>query len=447
VRRNRAPLLGAIAAGALIGNVSVYVRPPLTEANFKIHLTPTASENPIAQQWAPNNTDRIAFFAAAEQNFLSPTLVESTLEQLGDKHPPKDKVSATLSNLKFDSIAEATYQGTFTHADPVYAVRFLQQHVQNYLATEIQKTLRVIQSEVDFSAGRLKQNEDELRHTESELQAFKTAHGDDLPEYAKEHFSSREELLTRRAELNAQLSRAQLELAQARKRVAQEAPLQIKKAEAATPYETALVEVNRKLGEALARGLGEQHPEVIALKKQQAELRELAAKARAADPDPISKSGNAGLIELQNKVGDLEVAVKGAQAELGQVNSELSRLDRLMKEMPDVEARYAELIRSYAANQDLHKKLFENLKTKELQLDLERSKAQARYEIIAPPQSSGVALRKILLIRTAIGLAIGAVLGVLLAAFMELKRYMRGRAQRAPGTAIVPVNQDRDLRL
>jgi uncharacterized protein involved in exopolysaccharide biosynthesis len=259
-----------------------------------------------------------------------------------------------------------------------------------------------------------------------------------LPEFTTSHITSRETLYSRRADLSAQLTRANLELAAARKRLAEGAPMDASKVAAAAPFEAALVDVKRRLSEARAKGLGEQHPDVVALVKQQENLERLSSEAKAREATGLERNANTGLTDLKNRVTDLEVSARGTGAELGEVNAQLSRLDGIVKTMPEVEARYAELTRSYAANKEMHSKLFEDLRHAQLNLDLERASARARYEVISPVESSGVPLRQALVKGALVGGVLGLAIGALIAALLEARRFLRARRTGA-STAIVPV--------
>jgi uncharacterized protein involved in exopolysaccharide biosynthesis len=435
-RRNWVPIFSATALFTLVATTTVFLSPPPTEATAKLRISMKSSEGLDRR---PVQREEIAqFFSAAEQNFVSPSLVERTLTDIEKRRPSREDVSTTLSNLKLESTGYGTYEPSFTHEDPEFALGFLRQHLKNYLANEVQRTIRGIQAEVDFSSARLQENEAELRKTEEELRQFKGKHIDGLPEYAKEHFVSRESLQSRRSELAAQLERTNLELALAKKRLQEAAPLLTTQVEKATPYETGLVEARRKLAETRAKGFGEQHPEVVSLRKQIDDLERLALKERTTTATKLERDANPALIELKNKVGDLQVASSGISAELGQVGSQLARIASIVKEMPEVEEKYAQLTRSYNVSREQHAKLFERLKTAQLQLELERSSASARYEMVAPAESDGVPLRKALFKRTLIGAMLGLMLGLVLALVFELKNYLKHRT-KTPQTALARV--------
>ena len=425
VKRNWVPLFAATALFALVGTGSVLLSPPPTLASMKLRITMKAPGDVFQQKSAREEIE--AFYNAAEQSFLSPSLVESTLQTINKKRPSRLDVTGALSALKFDGVAYSTYEGTFTHQRPEFAYRFLSTHLKNYLATEVQRTVRGIKAEVDFVSGRLKESEEELRKTEEELRVFKSKNMEGLPDHQSAHFTSRESLLTRRAELSAELSRSNLALADAKRRLSEEVPLSALQMQNAAPYEQSLVEVRRKIGEARAKGLGPQHPELLALNKQQAELEAMAKQARASKANELDLKANPGLTDLRNRVSDLDVGARGAGAALGEVNAQLARLDAIWKDMPEVEAQYAQLTRVYNSSRELHSKLFERLRTSQVQLELERSSAAARYEVVSPPEASGVPLRKEVFKRAGIGIALGLAVGIGLSLFLELRRYVKRR--------------------
>ncbi len=434
VKRNGLILFAGAALGALGGDARVFWKPPLAEATFEIRITPGATND----QMHTYDRDNRGFYTAAAQAFLNQRLVEQTMEGVGFKHPTRQQIDDMTTGLDFDSVAFMTFEGKYSNRDPEFAVKFLRLHLNNFLDSEVAKNIRVVQAEVDFLADRVKERDTELARIEGELSAFKSKHLEGLPEFTGSHMTSREALIARRGDLSAQLTRANLELAAARKRLKEAAPLAAGKVAEAAPYTAALVDVNRKLGEARAKGLGNLHPEVQALAKQKADLERMRDEALKKDSSKLEQDANTGLVELRNRVTDLEVAAKGTGAELGEVNGQLSRIEGIVSTIPETEARYAELTRSYTASKELQAKLFEQLKSAQLKLDLERASARARYEVIDDPASSGVPMRKALLKGTLIGGALGLVLGVLLAAIREGRRWLKARS-RHQTNAIVAV--------
>jgi uncharacterized protein involved in exopolysaccharide biosynthesis len=283
----------------------------------------------------------------------------------------------------------------------------------------------------------LNDREAELQRTEALLKDFKSKYQDSLPELTPGHLASRETLLQRKADLSAELARSNMELQEARRRQRENAPRLTAKVQAAAPYQTAIVETKRKLSEARAKGLGPEHPEITSLEKQLADYERLAETARQTEATDLEFKADPAVQALNNRVGDLEVASKGAGAALGEISAMLKRLDGLVANAPEVEAQYAELTRSYAASKEQFNKLFAQVRESQLKFELERTSALARYEVISPPASSGVPLRKALVKRTLLGVGAGLFVGLIIVAVRELRRLLRTNRTRV--TAIVPV--------
>jgi uncharacterized protein involved in exopolysaccharide biosynthesis len=409
---------------AALGVATVFAMPPPSTAAFEVRLTPKTAQNPVYQFERAN----VEFFASAETNFRSPELVRATLEALGEKSPPRAAIAQARDRLKFDTVGLRTYRGSYSDPAPNRAVEFLETHVNSYLDTEIEKTLKVIRAEVDFLQGQLAQNERELRRIENELKSFKQQHLDGLPDQAKEQFTSRLTLRTRQSELAGQLERLTLELGLARRRLESEDPLLQRKANSAEGHQSALAETNRKLAEARASGLGSEHPEVQRLKKHAGELERLSRETPATEPAAAERLGGPMLKEMRNRVLELEVQRTATQNELGRVSALLGDVDRAVRSLPEVEARYAELTRSYDSTKSIRDKLFEQFKASELQVELERASAAARYEILMAPEVVDRSLRKTAAIRVAVGAFLGLLLALLIAGTLELRRYLRQMA-------------------
>jgi uncharacterized protein involved in exopolysaccharide biosynthesis len=438
IRRHWLVFFAAIAISALVLDAMVFINPPVSEATFKLRISPPKSKEAFEGQ--ASDFDLNLFYASSEQNFLGPAVVTETLKAMNrGKSPDVAAVNAALKSLKFDAVGEALYKGSFSHKDPSYGVTFLKRHLDAFIASEIKRSVHVAQAEVDFLSARLKETNAELARIERELQDFKSKHMEGLPENAGGHISSRESLLTRRAELGAQVEKTRLELELAKKQLAEEAPLAVKRGEGSEQIERSLADVRRQLSELRSKGLGESHPQVEALKKQSTDLERMQAETRAKGTTSFDRAANPGLVALRNRVGELEVAHRSAKAEAGSIGGLVSRLDSIVGAMPEVEARYAELSRSYAATKDLHAKLFDKLRTNQLQLELERASAVARYEVMSDPESSGLPLQRALKIRTLLGIVIGIVIAGVIVTLLELRRYLR--EQRRNRLAIVAVRQ------
>jgi hypothetical protein len=418
------------ALGAIAGGLSYFVLPPPRRAVFEMSLVSSSADNPV-QEYQRSN---VAFFRSVEQTFVSTALIHRTLAALGEEAASEEHVSAVKNNLAILQLGGLnTYRGTYADGDGEQAVRFLGQHLQLYLDSEIEKTLKVIRAEAEFLRNQLAETEKELRRTEHELLVFKKDNIDGLPEQARQYYDYLFDLQKRNSESDTRMARIYAQLELDRTRLRGEEPLIESRIMATRPYEEALVEVNRSLAEAQAAGKGDEHPDVRRLKDQADRLRDLAKNAERGGDTRIERSRNPSFQSIKNSVHELEVSARVANREARQVEKDLKRIREVVDRLPELEARYAELTRSYDATKALHTRIFEQLKTTELQLELERASAHARYDIITPPSLEFVSKNKKVLARAFPMSFVGLFFGLGFAAFRRL---------RVPGEATPEEEED-----
>lgn len=424
------------AAAALLGVGSVVAIPPHAEAFFVIALTPKATDNPIEDR---RQQAGFTFFSRVEGAFVSEKLVETTLSKLEGRNPPPALVEATAKELTLVNLdpktayaggGTATYRGTFKHRSAAQALRFLKAHVENYLEVEIKKTLAVIQKQADFLDSTAKQKETELRNTEAKLRDFQSKYQGSLPQFSEGTVTSLEALRMRQSDLQGKAQGAASATAAARRELQRLAPRERSKVARASPYQAALTQARMALADAQSRGLGDGHPEVQKINGQIASLESLAVGELEKAPTEVEMAANLEVSALQHELAVKEVEEQGIAAELAQVSGQIARLEKVVTEMPDVAAQFAELSRSYDTNTATHKKLLQELETVRIQLNLERASAEKRYEVVGPPMSYPPPMRRTLAKRAAIGGAVGSLLATLIVVIRQLRIWYRGIPQR-----------------
>ena len=413
------PLTLAFAA---LGHISAYLHPPPAQADFEVRLRADSRKNPMGTE---EGEKAEVVFGDPEKNFKNDELLRSTLSKLGISDPTPEAVRDVQQRIGIESIALHTWRGHYTDTTPERAVSFLETHVQNYVDAELAKMLKVIRAEADFLASQFKQNEAELRKSEQKLLDFRKQHPRFLPEQESAGAPARIALAASGGADRGQLDRLSFELRRAREQLKSEDSILEKKVEIAQPYQGALIEVNRRIGEAKSRGFGEQHPELQNLRKQAADLQRRTNDVVSSQTTEIERRSNPQYKALRERVAELEIAEKFARARYASVADVESKNERMLSELPELELEYTRLTNDYATNKDLSTKLFQKLKQSELQYELERTSAAARYDLLSAPSAQDTSLRATLLKRTGIGLLAGAALGLLLAALVELRRYLR----------------------
>ena len=190
------------------------------------------------------------------------------------------------------------------------------------------------------------------------------------------------------------------------------------------------------MGEARAAGKASQHPDVIKLKRQKTSLE----KQR----DEVLKNGGTKIIRESNPLYEgrreakdsAEAELRIAQSQLGRLTNDMDRAKKLVAALPRLQREYAELTRSYDATTAVRKRVFDNLESSRIQLDLERASATARYDITTPPNVVPVNKVKTIVTRAgALGI-LGFGFAIFLGLLRDLRRVIATRmAQRGTGRA------------
>jgi uncharacterized protein involved in exopolysaccharide biosynthesis len=320
---------------------------------------------------------------------------------------------------------QGKYQRGYFQKGGFGALEFLEAHVENYLNSELEKALKVFRAEASFLRGQLDDTSAELTRIESELLKFKEQNLDAIPELAAGTHTTRMSLMGRRTDLSAEHSRLRMELAMAKQRLKAENAIVQDKVESTQPYKTRLAEINRQIGEARASGLANGHPTITRLEAEAEGLKGLINRTVSSGTTDIERRANPTYQRLKAEVDALSVAVQATGQELGGVSGNIDELNTVVSKLPQVEARLEELNRAHDATKGLHGRLFDQLKKAELQVELERASAAARYEMIIPPVNVWPGRVKTWGVRVGGGLFVGLLIGLLIALLRELRNYLR----------------------
>lgn len=421
----RALIAALGVAGLIAGTASAFAFPPKVAAFFDVRLHNKASANPLERFESAN----VEFFRSAATTFRSTGLIAKTLAELGEKSASAERLESVQNGLTFNNTGSdqnsQTYTGNYRGATPEQSLAFLQKHVDLYLSAEIEKTLKIIKAQVDFLQSQLDETEKELRSTESKLLVFKKENIDGLPDQARQYYDYLFELQKKESDLESEVSRLEAEAAVDSRRLAMEAPLVESRTLATRPYQQAIVDVNRQLAEARSRGLADDHPDVKQLKVKLDELRRLATEAETSTDDTeVERSRNPIYESTVDRLQRLRAAAAATRGERARLREDQARIKSIVDKLPKLEAEYAELTRSYDATKQLHTRIFDQLKTAQLQYELEKASASARYEIITEPRLEYVSRMRTLVKRAGILAIAGAFLGFLIATLIQMKRLL-----------------------
>jgi pSer/pThr/pTyr-binding forkhead associated (FHA) protein/uncharacterized protein involved in exopolysaccharide biosynthesis len=434
-------LLAAI--GSLLGLASMVPLPPRSLAECDVKLVPQVKSNPVDPQFRPpSDDDSLLFFRGAERAFVQPDLVRSTMRKMADsskdskrgpgqapnKDPADEELASVASRLKLEPVGDhlfhASYRDRLFRGERTPLVTFLAIHVQNYVRSEIDKSLREFTGKAEFLRDQMKGVEKELARVDDEKTKFREANTDSLPEDAAQTHSSRFQLQTRRADVLAQIRRLEGELDAERRQLTAETPLAQAKLQSSQVYRDSTADLNRKLSEAYARGLAEGHPEVQRLQSEKLRIEGLISAEMRASSSNLDRQSNAGYQALQHRVDTLHAQLKAARNDLADIEKSLGQIRQVVGDLPRVEQRLADLSRVQEVTTRLHGQLFEKLKQAELQLNLERVSAESRYEI-TPPRLERPKTSTTIVLRCSLGLLVGLAAAAFVILVREGRRFVR----------------------
>lgn len=411
---------GMALVGASAGAIHAWVHPPLGSAYFEISLSRDARTNPVDED------PTVPFFVAAERTFRSTSLIKESLRRLGVE-PRQDSALAIQRRMAFAPVdkQERVWRGEYEGRSAEEARIFLTQHLEVYLERELDKTLHGLKAQIDLLERQTARSAEELHHTEEELAEFKRAHPGSSGAEGTEQYATLGSMQARRDELAAQIKRLELELRLNRQRLESGDALLQGRVSSSSAYASALQDVEKRIGEAKAQGLGEQHPKLKGLRAQARELRELMDSTIHAESTEVERRSNETYTKIRERVRDLEVALQVARTELGQLDERLQKTQDRVVEQPTLEARFAKLTRNYAATKALHDRLYQKLQASRIQLRIEQESLRARYDLLTPPTPEPPQMTKAVVQRSAIGGAALFFLAALCAGAREAFRYLR----------------------
>lgn len=413
--------VGIMAAlGVSAGALHALTKPPLGAAFFEIALSRDTKVNPVEEEGP------IPFFVAAERGFTSTSAIRETLRRLGVE-PTEQAVLSIQNRVTFTSLdkQERVWRAEYEGQDAEQAKVFLTRHLEVYLEREIDKALHVLKSQVALLEDQVERSGKELRQTEEELAAFKKEHPGVVGAEGVEQYAALAPLQARRDDLSAQVQRLKLELGLNRKRLDSGDALLQGRVSSAASYTTSVQEIEKQITEAKAEGLGEQHPRVKKLHGQLRELEQLRQSAISATPTDIERRSNEGYVAVRERVRDLEVALRVAESELGQVTDRLQVMEGRVSELPEAEAQLSKLTRNYASTKALHDRLYQKLRAGRIQLKMEQQSARARYDLLTPPTPEHPNMMMAMAQRSALGGLGMFFLAAICAGVRETVRYVR----------------------
>jgi len=406
-----------IGAGILQTRMS----PPPGSAWFEMTLISQGSANPMNR-----DQEGAQFFVSAESAFRSLPLIKRTMSELGVPNLSDTAASYIQQELTFErqGFQSQLWRGEYKDATAQRAGEFLKKHLEIYLESEIDKTLKVIRTSTEFLEGQLVDAKKDLKTAEAKLLQFKDEHPEAIPKDAVLPNPLKETQAVATS-VAGQLAQVNAEIASVKDQLARGTSLARGQLEKSKVFEQQVLAVRGKIAEAKARGLLDGHPEMQRLKQEEQNLVRLAEQTARAEASEAEKRVDAETLTLREKLAQLTAKQQQLQTALGQANKKVE--DARIESLPELQARYHDLSRDYEAKKKKFETLGADLEAKKWQLEMERASGRAHYDIITPPTAEEPSVTGTMIKRAGMGGVVGLVLAVVAAIVLELRQRIIAR--------------------
>lgn len=403
------------------GILQTRMNPPPGSAWFEMTLVSQANNNPMSREG-----ETIQFFVSAESAFRSLPLIKRTMQELGVPNLSDTAASYIQSELTFErqGYQSPLWRGEYRDATAARAGEFLKKHLQVYLETEIDKTLKVIGASTEFLTNQIADARKELKSAEAKLLQFKDEHPEAIPKDAILP-NPLQATLAQATTVAGQLAQTNTEIANVKAQLSRGTSLARGQLEKSKVFESQVLAVRGKIAEAKARGLTDQHPDIQRLKSEEANLERLAAQTAQQEASEVERQVDAETLALKDKLVTLQAQQARLSQALGKAQKKVD--DAKIESLPELQARYHDLSRDYEAKKKKHDTLFTDLEAKRHQLASERASVEARYNIITPPTAEEPSVTSAMIKRAGLGGFVGLILALMAAAVLELRQRIIAR--------------------
>lgn len=372
--------------GAVAGLLDYRLRPPAKKAVFEVNLMPKANES-VSSQYGRTNLE---FFREAEQNFTSGRLIEQTYRKLGVDEISPALIDVTqnvlLSFHKAGGYQSNLYAGSYQHRDPEFAVEFLRTHVENYLDTEIEKALKIVLAEQAFFRRELEGAEERLERAEQALLDYKSRNVDAVPNGSDGAYADLVQLRSQLRALESRIADETLQLQYEREKMGRVSRFTVLEKTDNNPYQERIAALEAQLAAERAAGKGPRHPDVIKVQQNLEEVKALAGGASGNTQSAVRSSKNPIYAAAEARVYELESSLAVARQERERLKKQIAEAETKAAQLPEQVSRFEDIQEEYEEAKEEYDRIASKLRQSEQQVELERASAEARHDLITPPQ-------------------------------------------------------------
>jgi protein tyrosine kinase modulator len=408
------------------------------------------------------------------QQILSRTRLQTTIERfhlypahrsLLNFRQPADPVEEMRKDIKIDLVRSSDHPGDLTAFKVRYAAASpqLAQQVNNELTSmfideNLQAQEQESESTTSFLNSQLADARTKLQNQEAKVRSFKSQHFGDLPGQLQSNLQIlsglQGQLETSQRNLDAarqQHTYLQSLLSDYESQESAAGALGSGAAPAADSLDAQLKQLNLQLAQDRAK-YTEDYPDVVALKDKIAQIQQLRkqqAKAQSASAQAAqSASGqapaqnsdttldNPAAMQLQSQLQANQLEIQNYQKQAKNIAAAIAGYQARLNQEPRTEQELADISRGYEESMSNYDSLLKKQMESQLATSLEQRQQGEQFRVLDPPSLPAHPSSPRHIFWSFGGLALGLLLGVGLAALLELSRVRVW--QRSDVEAVVP---------
>ena len=373
-----------------------------------------------------------------QEQILSTSRLEQVIRELGlyvdmrEKRPMEEVVAAMTDQITVSNVRGDSFRVSFTSGDPQVAKKVTERLAAMFIDENLRD--RAVQAEGTsaFLETQLETARVRLMEHEKQLEEYRLRYASELPTQLQANVQlivgQRQQLqvitesIDRDRDRRLVLEKAMHDAASGELTAADN----LATGAADSPLQK--LEVARANLRTLELRLKADHPDVIAARRQVAELDSqvaaLSAGAPAAADKPPASADVARQLRLkqnQAEIDALDRQIRGKEAELARVRQTIEEYQRRVDAAPTRETELTELMRDYTTLQNMYTSLLAKKEESKLAANLERAQAGEQFKILDPARVPEQAFSPNRVQMNLLGLVVGLGLGVGLAAMLEFR--------------------------
>lgn len=425
----------AVAWIAAIVAVTIAWRiPERYEASARVYVDTQSLLRPLMEGLSiqPNLNQQVALMS---RTLISRPNVEKVVRMADldlDASSPdarEERIDGLMKSVQLSgNVNTNLYVISYRHSNPELARKVVQSFLTIFVESSLGDKRQDAKTAVKFVDDQIKQYEENLRAAEDRLKAFRLKYlgvaGSSGPDYFARLSKLSEDLEAAKQELRA----AEQARDAYKRELAGESPVflpdtsprPVAPPSAASALDPRIAALRTEL-DSLSRRYTESHPDIIAIKRNLAQLEaerkaELDARAKAAAAEPAAARPEGVAVErnpvyqqLRVSLAEAEANVARLRARLGAVESQYAQLKAAARLVPQVESEHAQLNRDY----EVQKKVYETLLARRESATIGEGVQDAggtQFRVIDPPRVSPnpIPPTRVTMLALAIAAAIGA---------------------------------------